>query len=367
MKGIRTSIFCAFALVSSLSFAQKSTGLSIGDKAPAFSVEGWVKGSVDFTPGNVYVVEFWATWCGPCISAMPHLSDMADKMKGKVDFISINTWDRRPEGEKNAKDAGHVKRVSEWVAQNSEKMRYNIALDDEKETMANTWMRAAGRNGIPCAFVVNRDGVIAWIGHPMSGMDKVVQEVYDNKFDIAAAKAAFDKEAAAAAAEQAKSKELMDAAQTGNLATFEGVWKKQTKDDKKNAASTVMNATSSLAAANHADVAFEFLTNRSKDVLKGKASEQVTCAFVLSRRVKNNPTLLTSIFEFAVKASNSLKDDEAAISYAYLADVAFAAGEKGKAADYVAKAESMIAKFMPEANRKSIGDYIAGVKARVTK
>jgi thiol-disulfide isomerase/thioredoxin len=52
--------------------------LAIGDNAPAISIDHWVKGEDfdTFEDGQVYVMEFWATWCGPCITTMPHLSGL---------------------------------------------------------------------------------------------------------------------------------------------------------------------------------------------------------------------------------------------------------------------------------------------------
>ena len=52
--------------------------LFIGSKAPELQIAKYVKGdSVEqFQDGKVYVVEFWATWCGPCIAAFPHLSEL---------------------------------------------------------------------------------------------------------------------------------------------------------------------------------------------------------------------------------------------------------------------------------------------------
>jgi len=162
----------------------------VGDKAPVITVDAWVKGDEvkSFESGKVYVVEFWATWCGPCIAAFPHLSELQSKYKGKVVVVGTNIWERPYNDET-------LEKVKTFVAEQGDKMAYTVAFDGKGAETDAAYMKAAGRNGIPSAFIVNQDGKIAWMGHPMS-MDKVLEEVVAGKYDIEAAqkKAKADKE-----------------------------------------------------------------------------------------------------------------------------------------------------------------------------
>lgn len=171
-------------------------GLAVGDKAPEFKVEAFVKGApvTSFEKGKVYVIEFWATWCGPCIAAFPHLSESQAKYKDKVTFIGTNIWERPYNSET-------LEKVKTFVEKQGDKMAYTVAFDGKAGEMDAAYMKAAGRNGIPCAFIVNQDGNIAWIGHPMA-MDKTLDQVVAGKYDIETAKKAAEEEQRKAKAEK---------------------------------------------------------------------------------------------------------------------------------------------------------------------
>ena len=67
-----------------------SKTLTIGDVAPAIKVEKYLKGDPisEFKKGHVYVVEFWATWCGPCLHEMPELSAL-HAMRSNVEVVGL--------------------------------------------------------------------------------------------------------------------------------------------------------------------------------------------------------------------------------------------------------------------------------------
>lgn len=172
---------CAFwALVSMAGgsmVAAEAPQLSIGSKAPAIQVDQWYKGKAitAFEPGHPYVVEFWATWCAPCRKAIPHLSELAAAYKGKATFVGVSIFE---EGDKIPA------RIKKFVKTMGNQMAYNVAGDTADGRMAKTWVEAAGENSIPQTFLVDGQGRIAWIGHPME-VEAKLKQVLAGTFDLA--------------------------------------------------------------------------------------------------------------------------------------------------------------------------------------
>lgn len=182
--------------------AAVSSAAEIGDPAAPLQVAEWIKGdAVDLAAmkgKKIVVVEFWATWCTPCVASIPHLTAMQQQFADRgVVFVGVSA------------EAANV--AKPFVDKMGAKMDYTVAADDNRKT-TDGYLKAYGVNGIPHAFIVDRDGRIAWHGHPMDGLDKeleklaaapVVENPADKKRDAAKSKLREFTELAAQGADEA--------------------------------------------------------------------------------------------------------------------------------------------------------------------
>ena len=146
--------------------------LGVGDKAPILRGVHWLKGDKvqDFLPGKFYIVDVWATWCGPCVKSIPTINGLQKKYKDSgLTVIGVAISD----------EESTVKR---FVSSQGDAMSYTVAAD-VNDIVSKGWLDAAGRDTIPTAFLIDREGKIAFVGHPESGLDAAVAKVARTKFD----------------------------------------------------------------------------------------------------------------------------------------------------------------------------------------
>jgi thiol-disulfide isomerase/thioredoxin len=176
-KLIATCVIVAAAFCQVVS-AQE---LTLGSKAPKLELKKFIKGEEvkGFEKGKIYVVELWATWCGPCRTTIPHLTELQKKHKD-LTIIGVAILEEDQDA------------VPDFVEEMGDKMDYRVALDlvpeGEEPTegkIVTNWMKPAEQQGIPTAFIINGDSKIAWIGHP-SEMEEPLDQIIEGKWDLVA-------------------------------------------------------------------------------------------------------------------------------------------------------------------------------------
>lgn len=185
MKKIVKTFLLATMLVTyacTINAQSHTEPLIMGDPAPKIKYSKWVKGTPvePMKEGHIYVLECWATWCGPCIAAMPHLSELAKKYEGRATFIGMNVWEKIPEDQSYETV---IPKVSKFITSLVDKMSYNVAIDDADRYIAKNWLARAKAPGIPTTFVI-KDGIFLWMGQP-AHLDKILESIEAGTYDLA--------------------------------------------------------------------------------------------------------------------------------------------------------------------------------------
>jgi len=113
--------------------------------------------------GKVVVLDFWATWCGPCKRSFPYLQKIYDghKENGDIAIFAVNTWERVREEDREAT-------VRKFIAENS--YTFPVLLDTDL-------VEQYGVEGIPTKFVIDRKGFIQFKSIGFEGGDKMMDEM----------------------------------------------------------------------------------------------------------------------------------------------------------------------------------------------
>jgi thiol-disulfide isomerase/thioredoxin len=180
-------------LAPSIGTAQYHTTVSlrIGDPAPPIKVQTWVRGQpvTKFNKGKVYVLDFWATWCGGCIVSFPHISAIAEKYKDRAIFTSIDTYE-----EVSGKVPDPVAKVADFLkTPQGKNLKLDVCIDGNSKTMWDAWINPLRRSGLPTTFVIDQEGKIAWIDVNLDHLSWVLDQVLDQKWDRKKAAAIMEK------------------------------------------------------------------------------------------------------------------------------------------------------------------------------
>lgn len=142
---------------------QEMGNIQVAQLAPDFTLNDLANQPVTLSAlrgSKVALLDFWATWCGPCRSAMPGLQGLQDKFKGKgLEVLSLD----------QNEEAGVVRR---FIAQNNYSL--HVVLDSGSQVGSQYGVR-----GIPTLVLVDKKGYVQWIRVGYSGDDDELTGLVD--------------------------------------------------------------------------------------------------------------------------------------------------------------------------------------------
>jgi hypothetical protein len=171
----------------------------VGDLAPRFHPEAWVRGEPveRLERGTIYAVWFFATWSDKSQAALQSITNLHSTFRDKgVVVLGVSLWELTkppPQG------TTCLERLCAFVQSRNNDFPYAVAYDGDEGEMAQTWMRAGDRKGIPAMFIIDREGRVAWMGHPLdrdAPPAKVIEGLLDGTYDVRTATERARQEAA---------------------------------------------------------------------------------------------------------------------------------------------------------------------------
>ncbi len=168
-------IFLTAALAAMMTINAPLLAADEREPAPPLAIKRWVLGEpvrvVGQASDNIYVIAFWATWAKPSTESLLTLAGIQREFKeSNVRVIAISD-------ESLEQVEAFVKNYPEFS-----KLNLRIAVDNDSNTTI-AYMKAAGRQPLPHVFVINKEGILAWQGHPLEAQ-AVIEKIIDGSYKI---------------------------------------------------------------------------------------------------------------------------------------------------------------------------------------
>lgn len=153
--------FLIISVIVSLS-CYGQTNISVGEDAPKIKITEWVQNAPENfdLSGQFIVLDFWATWCAPCIASVPHMNELVEKYQDQATFLSLTN-----------EETSKVKRTVERI-----EFKSAVVSDTSLETSKAYGNPDSDYTELPMVVLIDNKNIIQWIGTPRFLTEEIMDQ-----------------------------------------------------------------------------------------------------------------------------------------------------------------------------------------------
>ncbi|KAI8345712.1 hypothetical protein B0O80DRAFT_472160 [Mortierella sp. GBAus27b] len=122
---------------------------------------------------RIVVLDFWASWCDPCVQSGPEVSQLAEDFEGRVAILGINN-----ESIFGMTKPPNMDLLASFLDEHPEEFRYTVLVDDAEGFAKDAVYKPSGYRGIPCAVLLV-DGIVEYVGTPLETFRSVLEQAVE--------------------------------------------------------------------------------------------------------------------------------------------------------------------------------------------